>query len=242
MSLGFASFLALLLSLYLGLYVRRRMMIRAAQSRSTRRTVDEVAGRLRHGDVVYMSSRRMKWDAVGPYYGVLSQNYMGTPFYHVFMVVRGEDGRGLDALHFATEGYDACIGRHPSCPENPNVGRGDLGAFLRSLWYYRPLLRVYRRAVPLPCDSFKMGGTDLCRLRFPPLHMVGLTVLFPSLLDPLCPETYANCNSFVGLLLERCGALPRRRDANSVYIPSRLQREFLPSAGYSLNDTVELMF
>ena len=175
---------------------------------------------LQPGDIVYMSSRYLPFNNtdVSNVYSVVSSALLGTPFYHVFIVLKDKQ-----MVHFVKPSYYPKLNK--LCG---NVYVGDIDYYVRERQVNAPLYNVLRRSSqPVVFDD---DINHLCNIQFPSFHSIALSMFFPSTLPS---DLYAHCNSYVGLLLEKKKLLPRVQYANQAYVPSRLLHEFLPKAGYT---------
>lgn len=185
---------------------------------------------LQPGDIVFMSSRVLPLYKPHSYYTIWASAIQSTPWYHVFLVLRDQK-----LAHFIMDSYDPQLGR-PCRNRNPHLQVGHLDMYVSQRAKYSPLYLVLRRPVPVVFDDHIQG---LCNALFPWLPLIGLNMVLPVVEDS---SRYLHCNSYVGVLLQNMGLLPRTiSHPNRTFIPVRLLDTYLPQAGYRSVGTFDVV-
>lgn len=177
---------------------------------------DFAAQALLPGDIVYMSSKRLSWTNPLSYHAVYAFAALGTPFYHVFVVLRGRRLAHVIGPRYRPRLQKLCSDLHV----------GDIEEFTTARQQYQPVYRVLRRRDPRLFDDHLHV---LCDRKFPPVPLLALHMMAPVVLPV---KKYVHCNSFVGVLLEHMKLLPPVPDPQTAFIPNRLLNTYLPKAGF----------
>lgn len=198
-------------------YVYRKALIYKLHPRPLEGGLDELQAMLRPGDVVYMASTHFPLDSIGHHYTAFASVYMRQPFYHVFLVLPHQR-----VGHFVAPGY---IPRMKTLCGH--FEGGSLACYLRARQPYRPVYRIFRP--PQEIDYEPILRQHMCAYRFDSFPRIAAGILFQW---PDAPFR-AHCNSYVGIMLQKMGKLPKHIPSYK-FIPSAMMSTYLPMAGYRI--------
>lgn len=178
---------------------------------------------LQPGDIVYMASRRLEYHKFSDFYNLVATNYMGTSFYHAFIVM--PERRFIHAVHPHYAGKGTQMSN--MCKDI----YGDLiDTYVRYMQHKEPIYCVYRRDPPMTID---LNNSELCRRRFATYFEIGLHYLCPAC-NVETMNDRLHCNSYIGFLMQHAGMIDPVPNGleNAEYTPDRMQNIYLPRAGY----------
>jgi len=206
--------LLLLLIIHLIFIMNRKCMIKRIIPQAKKISIEKMVANLEAGDIIYTCNRRISY--IKQYGVFVINNLIGNVFFHALMVLKNHE-----FVHFVHETYKPFYYSYFNKYPNSLFRKHKLETFFKDSDYLDPIYGVFKKR-----NSQTFLFEDLIDEKFSRLRYVEIKDMF---LNKKSEYPGVTCNSFLGLLLEEKGFLPKAKyNINCYYNPKTLIEYVLP--------------